>query len=104
LSEALTDNLSQIKTLFQDSTSGIGVQLLSYIDQQISEGGDLIEKQDRLTEQSTDIDDQIERMESFVQMRREQLISSFVSMEQAQQQINQQMSFLSSRLGVSTGQ
>jgi len=96
--------LSQIKTLFQDSTSGIGVQLLSYIDQQIGEDGDLIEKQDRLTEQSTDIDDQIERMESFVQMRREQLISSFVSMEQAQQQINQQMSFLSSRLGVSTGQ
>jgi flagellar hook-associated protein 2 len=104
LSEALTDSLSQIKTLFQDSTSGIGVQLLSYIDQQIGEDGDLIEKQDRLTEQSTDIDDQIERMESFVQMRREQLISSFVSMEQAQQQINQQMSFLSSRLGVSTGQ
>ena len=51
----------------------------------------------RLTEQSTDIDDQMARMESLVAMRKQSLIDGFVAMELAQQKINQQMSFLSAK-------
>ena len=38
-----------------------------------------------LTDQSTDIDDQVERLENFVQMRRQSMIDSFVAMESSQQ-------------------
>ncbi len=99
LTETLINNLDQVKALFQTASSGIGAQLTTFLDQQIGEDGALPDKVTRLTEQSTDIDDQLERMESFVELRRQRLIDSFVAMEAAQQKINQQMSFLASRIG-----
>jgi len=100
LSDTLINDLDQVKSIFQDETNGIGVKLLAFIDQQIGEDGALPDKVERLNEQSSDIDDQIQRMETFIEARRQRLIDGFVAMETAQQKINQQMSFLSSRLNV----
>ena len=99
LSESLINNLDQVKAIFQDASSGVGVKLLSFLDQQIGEEGALPSKVTRLTEQSVDIDEQLVRMETFVELRRQRLIDSFVAMETAQQKINQQMSFLAARIG-----
>ena len=51
----------------------------------------------RLTEKSADIDDQMARMESLVEMRKQSLIDGFIAMELAQQKVNQQMNFLSAK-------
>ncbi|MBT3595420.1 MAG: flagellar filament capping protein FliD [Verrucomicrobia bacterium] len=97
LSESLINNLDQVKSIFQNASSGVGVQMMAFLDQQIGDEGALPDKVTRLTEQSTDIDDQMARMESLVAMRKQSLIDGFVAMELAQQKINQQMSFLSAK-------
>ena len=61
--------------------------------------GSLIERQDTLTKQSSDIDDQIADLEKLVQANRATLISSFIAMESAQYKINQQLQFLKQRFG-----
>ena len=91
--------LDKVKTLFQDTTDGIAVKLLAYVESQVDDEGAIADRMTNLTNQSTDIDDQVERLESFVQMRRQAMIDSFVAMESAQQKINQQMQFIQSRFG-----
>ncbi|MDB4642739.1 flagellar filament capping protein FliD [Verrucomicrobia bacterium] len=97
LSGSLSNNLDQVKAIFQNASSGVGVQMMTFLDQQIGDNGALPDKVTRLTEQSTDIDDQMARMESLVEMRKQSLIDGFVAMELAQQKINQQMNFLSAK-------
>jgi flagellar capping protein FliD len=97
LSGSLSNNLDQVKAIFQNASSGVGVQMMTFLDQQIGDEGALPDKVTRLTEQSTDIDDQMARMESLVEMRKQSLIDGFVAMELAQQKINQQMNFLSAK-------
>ena len=97
LRESLINNLDQVKAIFQNASSGVGVQMMTFLDQQIGDDGALPDKVTRLTEQSTDIDDQMARMESLVEMRKQSLIDGFVAMELAQQKINQQMNFLSAK-------
>jgi flagellar capping protein FliD len=63
----------------------------------LDDEGTIADKLSNLSTQSSDIDDQIARQERLVQMRRQAMIDSFVAMETAQQQINQQMQFLQSR-------
>jgi len=64
LSESLINNLDQVKSIFQNASSGVGVQMMTFLDQQIGDEGALPDKVTRLTEQSTDIADQMARMES----------------------------------------
>ena len=71
--------------------------MMAFLDQQIGDDGALPAKATRLTEQSTDIDDQVARMESLVEIRKQSLIDGFLAMEIAQQKINQQMNFLSAK-------
>ena len=99
LNDALVGDLDKVKTLFQDSTDGIAVKLLAFVESQLDEEGVLSDRMDNLNNQATDIDDQVERLEGFVQMRRQAMIDSFVAMESAQQKINQQMQFIQSRFG-----
>ena len=104
LSESLINNLDQVKAIFQNASSGVGVQMMTFLDQQIGDEGALPDKVTRLTEQTTDIDDQMARMESLVEMRKQSLIDGFVAMELAQQKINQQMSFLSAKFSGQSAQ
>jgi len=99
LDAALETNLSGVKDLFTNSTTGLAVQLDNYLEKAIGEEGSIVAKQDNLTDQSTDIDTQISDQERLVQSHRSQLITSFLAMETAQQRMNQQVAYLNQRFG-----
>lgn len=99
LDAALSNNLGEIKSLFTNSTDGLAFKLGEYLEKTVGEEGTLTEKQDNLDKQIDNIDDQITEQERQVQVNRQQLIDSFVAMEEAQLRINQQMQFLSQRFG-----
>ena len=97
--DSLINDLSKVQTLFQDPTDGIAVLLESFVETQIGDEGVIANKIENLSEQDAGIDDQIERLERSVQSNKDRLISSFISMETAQSQINSQLSFLQQRFG-----
>ena len=99
LNDALVNDLDKVKSLFQDTTDGLAVKLLAFVESQADDDGAISDRITSLTDQSTDIDDQVDRLENFVQIRRQTMIDSFVAMESAQQKINSQMQFIQSRFG-----
>ena len=99
LDNAIANNLSELKTLFNDPDKGIATKLKAYLEKTIGEDGSLITRQDALTKQSSAIDTQVTDLEKRVQSNRQRLIDSFVKMETAQQTINQQLKFLQQRFG-----
>ena len=101
LDSALTNNLSGIKDFFSNASSGLGVTLSTYVESIAGDDGTLVSHQTTLTKQSTDIDPQIAELERIVQANRQRLIDSFVAMEKAQAQTNQQLQFLLQRFGTS---
>lgn len=102
LNTALSDNLSGVSSLFTDATNGIATKLAAFVENTTGDEGTLVEKQDKLTKQMSDIDTQIADMERIVQDQRQRMIDSFVAMERAQAQTNQQMQFLQRQLGQSS--
>jgi len=60
--------------------------------------GSLIDRQDRLTEQSAAIDTQVENFVRIVQFRRQSLVDYFILVENAIAQTNQQLDFLVARM------
>ena len=101
LDAAINDNLADLKSLFSDPTYGIATRLSTYFDATIGDGGTVIDRQDALLKQSSQVDAQVIDLERRVQSNRQRLIDSFVQMETAQQQINQQMKFLQQRFSSS---
>ena len=102
LDDALANNLGAVKDLFSHSTLGLAVSLHSYLETIIGNDGSLVSKQSNLVRQSSDIDIQVTEQERHVQVLRDQMIASFVAMEQARAQINQQLQFLSQRFGTTS--
>lgn len=102
LDAALTNNLTKVKSLFTDSTNGILSKLKTYLEAVVGDEGSLIKKQENNTKQSTNIDTQVADLERIVQANRERMIASFVAMESAQAQINQQLSYLQGQFGGSS--
>lgn len=101
LNTALADNLSGVASLFTNATTGVATKMAAFIENTTGDEGSLIDKQDKLTKQMSDIDKQIADMERLVQDQRLRMIDSFVAMERAQAQTNQQMQFLQRQLGQS---
>jgi len=99
LDNAIANNLSGLKTLFNDPDKGIATKLKAYLEKTIGDDGTLIARQDALTKQSSEIDLQVTDLEKRVQANRLRLIDGFVRMETAQQSINQQLKFLQQRFG-----
>ena len=97
LDTALTSDLAALKDFFTNGTTGLAVTFEAYLERTIGEDGTLVTHQTNLTTQSANIDKQIEGMERLVLANRQRLIDSFVAMEKAQQQINQQLQFLQQR-------
>ncbi len=97
LDEALTNSLSSVKEFFTDSSNGLATRLNTYLHATIGDDGTLVTRQNNLTKESSNIDQQIADLERVVQANREQLINSFVAMETAQAKINQQLQFLAQR-------
>jgi flagellar hook-associated protein 2 len=95
LDASLASNLGEVKSLFTNATDGLAVKLSKYLENTVGDDGTLPTKQSNLDRQVSSIDDQITEQERLVQINRQQLITSFIAMEKAQQVINQQLQFLS---------
>jgi flagellar hook-associated protein 2 len=98
LDAALASNLTAVTNLFTDGTNGLAVRLAKFIEETTGDDGTLIAHQKTLTEQMTDIDDQVAQMERIVQAQKEAMELKFIAMERAQAQINQQLQFLQKNL------
>jgi flagellar hook-associated protein 2 len=98
LTSALTDHLSDVKTLFADSTSGLAAQLNNYINGLIGDNGTLINHQSVLTQRSTDITTQISNLEKTISADTARWNAEFQAMEQAQAQVNQELTYLSQQV------
>ncbi|MBE0539868.1 MAG: flagellar filament capping protein FliD [Verrucomicrobia bacterium] len=99
LDAALADKLTTVRLLFADSAQGLAVKLNGYLEKLVGDDGALPGKQDKLTRAASAIDTQIADLERLVQANRERMIASFIAMETAQSQINQQLQFLQQRFG-----
>ena len=97
--DALSANLDNLRELFADETGGIAVRLDAYLELTIGDEGTLSDKDTILAKQIAEIDTQVADLERVVQSNRESLIASFIAMETAQSQINQQLQFLMQRFG-----
>lgn len=95
----LASNLNDVQKLFSDSTEGIGVKLSSFLERTVGDTGSLTTRQTTLGKQITDIDTQVSTMERIILANRQRLIDSFVAMETAQSNINQQLQYLTKRFG-----
>lgn len=102
LDEALANQLRDIKDLLAGprggAAPGLAKALDDYLEKALGDEGPLARSQRSLTTQSSSIDTQIAEMEKWVQLRRQQMMNSFVAMETAQQKINQQMLFLQQQI------
>jgi flagellar hook-associated protein 2 len=95
LETALASHLGEVKSLFTHSTQGLAVTLEAYLEKAVGDEGTLTTKQNNLDKQVSALTEQMSEQERLVQLRRQQLITSFIAMETAQQRINQQLQFLS---------
>ncbi len=99
LDDALADNLSEVKALFSDETDGIATRFSAYLEKVTEDGGLIDVRQDTLTKQMADLDDQIAAQEVLVQAYHDRLVESFTAMETAQSNINLQLSYLTKTFG-----
>ncbi len=102
LDKALAENLTTVRNIFADTTNGLAKKLDTYLEAVIGEGGSLVTRQSNNTKQSAAMDVQIADLERIVLSNRDRMLQSFIAMETAQANANQQLSFLSQRFGTST--
>lgn len=99
LNDALANHLSDVKDFFSNTTSGFAIGMDSFITKTIGDNGTLVAHQDNLTKQASAIDDQIENMERIIAADKDRMTASFVAMETAQANINQQLAYLTKTFG-----
>jgi flagellar capping protein FliD len=98
LDEMLRNNMSGVAALFTDGTNGLANRLETYLEQMAGEDGELDTRIENLANRSTGIDKNIAEMERRVEANRAQMISTFVTMETAQANINNQLAQLQKNL------
>jgi flagellar hook-associated protein 2 len=94
LDGALAGNLNEVKDLFTNTSEGLAVALSNYLEKTVGDDGSLITRQQTLGKQISGMDTQIADLERLVQAKKEQWTASFVAMEEAQANINQQLQYL----------
>ena len=101
LESALAANLDQLEDLFSGDIDGDGdteesfaTRMDEFIENFTTDGGILDTQINTLTEQNSDIDAQIEEMERRLEFTRQALEASFIAMEEAQSNIQQQANAL----------
>lgn len=102
LDNALANNLTTVKNVFSDATNGLAAKLSTLLDNIIGDSGSLVARQENLSKQSAAIDVQVADLERIVLANRDRMITSFIAMETAQAQINQQMQYLQNQFGGSS--
>ena len=98
LNDALTNNLTQVQSFFTDKTNGLATQLNNYLNSAIGDNGTLLVHEGTLTSQSNDINTQISNLETKITSDSAQWTSEFQNMEQAQAQVNQELTYLSEQV------
>lgn len=99
LDKALAENLTTVRNIFAHTTNGLAGKLDTYLEAVIGDDGSLVTRQTNNTKQSAAIDVQIADLERIVLSNRERMLASFIAMETAQANANQQLNFLSQRFG-----
>lgn len=99
LDAAIATNLNSLKDFFGNSTSGFATAFDKYLEKAIGENGTLVTRQTNLTTQAKGIDTSIAAMERQVLANKERLTQSFINMETAQANINQQLAYLTKTFG-----
>lgn len=100
LDDWLNNKLSDVATFFTTETTGFASRYASYLEHVVEVDGVLANTQNSINKQVTSLEQQIEEQERYVQNIREQMIRSFMAMENAQAKANQQLSFLLQRFKV----
>lgn len=103
LNNALTNNLSAVKTFFSDPTNGWAVQVNNFINKTIGDDGTIPNHQASLTSQTNNLSTQIANLEKKITSDSAHWTSEFQAMEQAQAKINQQLSYLNQQVGSTKG-
>lgn len=99
LDAGLRDNGDAVRTLFGDSTDGLSKRLDGFITQITGSTGTLTTQTNSLAKQATDIDEQIAAMDRRLTQQRQLLESSFIRMEEAQSNIQNQLASLNNAFG-----
>ncbi len=99
LANALTGNLSAVKKLFADTTSGLAVKLDTFLTNAAGDSGTLTAHQAALTKQSKSIDTQIAGLEKQIATDAAYWSRSFQAMETAQARFTQQLTSLTKQFG-----
>ena len=94
LTSALTGNLSDVKKLFSDSSSGLAAKLDSFLTNLTGDSGTVVAHQAALTKQSTSIDAQVTTLEKSITADVAHWTQAFRAMETAQAQLTQQLNYL----------
>ena len=79
--------------------TGMASRMSVYLDGTAGENGSLVTTQTNLTKQSSDIDTQVANMERVVLADKDRLTASFVAMETAQANTQQQAKYLTAKFG-----
>jgi flagellar hook-associated protein 2 len=89
LTEALTDDPEGVAKFFNDSSTGIATKIYSYINTTIGADGSYDSQTESISSQLSKLDTQIDTLTTQLANKRERLTASFVAMETAQAQIQQ---------------
>ena len=102
LNNALANNLSSVKDLFTNPTTGLATQLNTYLTNVTGSNGVLANDENNMTKQSTDITASIAALETRITADGNRLTSEFVAMETAINTINTQKQYLNNYFNAST--
>jgi flagellar hook-associated protein 2 len=94
LDKALTNNASDVATLFDGSSGGLVSIMDAYVTKFTDSGVTLPSKTTSLNAQNDDLDTQIDRLNTQLDAKRTRLTNSFVQMETAQSSLKNQLSYL----------
>lgn len=103
LGAGLRDNGDAVRTLFGDATDGLVKRLDSFVNRITGSTGTLTTQTTSLAKQSTDIDEQIATMDRRLTQQRQLLEASFIRMEGAQSNIQNQLASLNNAFGSGSG-
>lgn len=103
LTNALTNNLGDVKSFFSDATNGWATHVNDFINRTIGDNGTIPNHQASLTLQTNNISTQIANLEKKISSDTAHWTSEFQAMEQAQSKVNQQLAYLNQQISSTKG-
>jgi flagellar hook-associated protein 2 len=98
LANALANNLSSVKSFFSDPTNGWATKANAFITNTIGDNGTIPNHLASLTSQTNNLSTQMANLEKKIASDSAHWTSEFQAMEQAQSQINQQLTYLNQQV------